>query len=241
MSGQWDAGEDRVSDGKRRKLDRLGALIAGLIRIWGATWRIREDRVALERARKASPDGAVIYVFWHNRIIMLTYACRGRNIQVLRSGSKDGQLIAAVNERLGFGMPAGSSSRGGAAGLRKLVQSARRGLDTGITVDGPRGPRGRFQGGALQLAALSGCPLVPITGSSARGKVFDSWDRTILPWPFSRVEVRYGEPIHVPRGLSEDEMEALRVKLEGELRDFHDAVDLECDREPTPPHEEEAP
>ena len=111
MSGHWNPGEDRVSSRDRRRLRWLAALITGVLRLWGGTWRVGEDREALARARAASPSGALIFVFWHNRMAALSYTNRGRNIQVLRSGSKDGQLIAAVNERLGFGMPAGSSSR----------------------------------------------------------------------------------------------------------------------------------
>jgi lysophospholipid acyltransferase (LPLAT)-like uncharacterized protein len=234
MSSHWDAGEDRLAAGERRRLEFLAALLAGFLRLWGGSWRVDEDRAALAAARAASPNGAVIYVFWHNRMLMLSYTHRGRNVQVLRSGSRDGQLIAAVNRRLGFGMPAGSSSRGGAAGLRKLLRAAAAGLDTALSVDGPRGPRGHVHVGALELAALSGCPLVPIAASSRRHLRFSSWDRTLLPWPGSRVRLRYGAPRFVPRDLDAAAMESLRRRVQAELAEFSDGVDRECGVAPIP-------
>jgi len=237
MKGHWDVGEDRLPAGERRRLEFQAMLLAGWLRAWGATWRVDEDRAALAAARAASPNGAVIYVLWHNRLVMLSYTHRGRNAQVLRSGSRDGQLIAAVNRRLGFGMPAGSSSRGGAAGLRKLLQATRAGLDTALTVDGPRGPRGHFHAGALELAMLSGCPLLPVAASSRRRFRVGSWDRTLLPWPGSRLRLRYGSPRLVPRGLDAAALEALRRELQAELAGFTDALDRECGSEPIPPAE----
>lgn len=231
----WDAGEERLSGRERKRVERAGALLAGLLRIWGGSWRLREDKAALDALRAQSPSGALIFVFWHNRVLMLSYTHRGQNVQVLRSGSRDGQLIAAANRRLGYGMPAGSGSRGGASGLRKLVLSARAGLDTGITVDGPRGPRGHFHGGALHLAALSGCPLVPVTISSPSMKRFGTWDRTLLPWPFARVDLRYGEAVRVPRNADAAAMEALRKQFEARLQSFSDRHDLAMGADPIDP------
>ncbi len=232
MNGAWDAGEDRVDAAQRRRIERQGRFIARLLRIWGGSWRVREDHEGLVRARKSSPSGAIIYVCWHNRMIMLSYTHRDRGAQVLRSGSRDGQLIAAVNRYLGFGMPAGSSSRGGSSGLRKLLRSARQGRDTALTVDGPRGPRGHLQAGALQLALLSGCPILPVSVSASRRKVFGSWDRTMLPWPFARLELRYGEPYFVQDG---DDMASARQVLENALQELTDTLDREMGHAPIPP------
>lgn len=235
MKGHWDAGEDRLGESERRRLEWLAALLAGVLRTLGATWRVDEDRAALAAARAASPNGALIYVFWHNRMLMLSYTHRGRGIQVLRSGSRDGQLIAAVNRRLGYTMPAGSGSRGGAAGLRRLLQGLRAGQDVALTVDGPRGPRGHLHAGALELAALSGCPVVPVAVASARMKVFGSWDRTLLPWPGQRLRLRYGDAERLPRGLAAESLEAARQALQGRLQAFTDALDAELGRAAIPP------
>ena len=235
MKAHWDAGEDRLPAGERRRLEVQAWLLAGFLRAWGATWRVDEDRAALAAARAASPNGALIYIFWHNRMVMLSYTHRGRNAQVLRSGSRDGQLIAAVNRRLGFGMPAGSSSRGGAAGLRRLLQATRAGLDTALTVDGPRGPRGHVHAGALELAALSGCPLVPVAAASRACFAFGSWDRTLLPWPGARLHLRYGPPRLVARDMDDQNRERLRRTVQTELASFTDALDRDCGREPIAP------
>lgn len=235
MKRHWDAGEDRLAPGQRRRLEWAAALLAGFLRLWGGSWRVDEDQAALAAARAASPNGALIYIFWHNRMLMLSYTHRGRGIQVLRSGSRDGQLIAAVNRRLGYGMPAGSGSRGGAAGLRRLLQAARSGLDTALTVDGPRGPRGHLHLGALELAMLSGCPLVPVAVSARRRFAFASWDRTLLPWPGSRVRLRYGAARRVERGLAPADLEALRRTVQAELAAFTDALDAACGQAAIPP------
>lgn len=230
MKGHWDAGEDRLAAGERRRLEGAAALLAGVLRGLGATWRVDEDRAALAAARAASPNGALIYVFWHNRMLMLSYTHRERGIQVLRSGSRDGQLIAAVNRRLGYTMPAGSGSRGGAAGLRRLLQGLRAGQDVALTVDGPRGPRGHLHAGALELAALSGCPVVPVAVASRRMKVFGSWDRTLLPWPGQRLRLRYGQAERLPRTLDAEALEAARRALQARLQAFTDALDAELGR-----------
>ncbi|MEZ4395449.1 MAG: DUF374 domain-containing protein [Candidatus Krumholzibacteriia bacterium] len=237
-SAHWDAGEDRLAPKERRALERQAWAIAGFLRLWGGSWRVDEDRQALDAARQASPNGTLVYVFWHNRMLMLSYTHRERGIHVLRSGSRDGQLIAAVNRRLGYGMPAGSGSRGGSAGLRRMLQASREGADTALTVDGPRGPRGHLHGGALQLAALSGCPLVPVAVAAPRMHVFGSWDRTLLPWPLQRLRIRYGAPRLVPRGLGGDALEALRREVQLELQRFTDDLDLELGRPPIPPAED---
>lgn len=235
MSGHWDPGEDRLTPRERRRVEWQGALLAGLLRAWGSTWRIEDDAEGLARARALSPNGAVIYLLWHNRMLMLSYTHRFQGAQVLRSGSRDGQLIAAANRRLGFVMPAGSGSRGGAAGLRTLVKAARGGADTALTVDGPRGPRGFLHAGALQLAALSGCPLLPITAAASRMKRFDTWDRTLLPWPFARLKLRYGEPRLLPRAVAGGEQEGLRRELQQQLQALSDGLDREFGAEPIPP------
>lgn len=235
MKGHWDAGEDRLGRGERRRLEWLAALLAGVLRALGATWRIDEDRAALAAARAASPNGALIYVFWHNRMLMLSYTHRHRGIQVLRSGSRDGQLIAAVNRRLGYTMPAGSGSRGGAAGLRRLLQGLRAGQDVALAVDGPRGPRGHLHAGALELALLSGCPLLPVAVASSRMKGFGSWDRTLLPWPGQRLRLRYGAAECLPRDLDAAALESARLALQASLQAFTDALDAELGRSAIPP------
>jgi lysophospholipid acyltransferase (LPLAT)-like uncharacterized protein len=230
----WAEGGRDLDERALAAIRRQGFWLARLLKAWGRTWRIRglEDS---EYIRRESPNKSIVYVFWHNRMLMLAYTHRHRRIQVLRSGSRDGRLIADVLLRFGYEAPAGSSSQGGAAGLRRLVQGARRGLDAALTVDGPRGPRGHLKPGALQVAALSGNPLVPVAVGAPRCLQFNSWDRTLLPLPFSRLQIRYGAPRWAPRGADPDALETLRAALEADLRQLTDALDRDLGRRPIPP------
>ncbi len=235
--GSWSHRPEEHEPGGMRV---SGFLFAALLRIWGATWRIDEDRERLEALRAKTGKGAVILSFWHNRLVMFTYGTRGRGFCVLRSSSKDGRLIAAVLERLGTRSVAGSTSRGGAAGLRALVKLAREGVVTAVTVDGPRGPRGRVKSGIIQLAALSGLPIIPSAAAPRRARLLGSWDRTILPLPFTRIKMRYGMPIHVERPAGKEEIERARAELERSMTTLTDELDIGQGRTPIAPSKREA-
>ena len=105
------------------------------------------------------------------------------------------------------------------------MKRLREGRDVAFTPDGPRGPRHRVQGGVIQAARLSGVPIVPIAFSAHRAKIFSSWDRFLLPYPFSRGVFLYGEPLVVPRDANEREVEALRRGLEVRMREMTEQAD----------------
>ena len=108
----------------------------------------------------------------------------------------------------------GSSSRGGIGAFRKVVRLLKEGWDTGITPDGPRGPRCRVQPGVIELARVSGAPILPVTFAARYRFVFNSWDRFVLPLPFSPVVVIFGKPLRVG---PDDDVEAARLTLEERL------------------------
>jgi lysophospholipid acyltransferase (LPLAT)-like uncharacterized protein len=144
--------------------------------------------------------GPVLYCFTHGVLLPLAFTHRRRGIQVLISESRDGEMIARVVERLGFGTVRGSSSRGGLRALAELIARGREGRDLAVTPDGPRGPRGSAEPGAVIVAAKAGVPLVPVgvaAGAAWRAK---SWDRFLVPKPFARVWVVYGTAIGVVEG-----------------------------------------
>jgi len=203
-----------MSEPLRRNL--LSYLASLLIRLLGSTWRV-EWRGAehLERARRLS--GQVIFSFWHGRLLVLSYTHRSRDIQVLASEHPDGDLMGRTIRWLGFGHLKGSSTRGGARALRDLSRVLREGLDVGLTVDGPRGPRGSVQQGAIELSRMTGSAVLPLSDSSRPRKIFRSWDAFQLPLPFSKVVVSYGEPFVVPPDAGEGERERFRVLLEERL------------------------
>ncbi|MCK4549286.1 MAG: lysophospholipid acyltransferase family protein, partial [Candidatus Krumholzibacteria bacterium] len=168
-----------------------------MIRLLGVTWRLEiRGGERLDRARKISER--VIYAFWHGRLLALSWSHRNRNVHVLASEHYDGDLMGKTIEWLGFGHLKGSTTRGGARALRELKGVLAEGCDIGLTVDGPKGPRGRVQQGATELSRLASCAVVPITDTAKGRKIFGSWDRFQIPVPFAKVIVEYGEPLIVP-------------------------------------------
>ena len=220
----------------RRKLLSLFGSV--LIRLLGVTWRVEWREVErLERARELSDQ--VIFCFWHGRLLVLSYTHRRRNIQVLASEHPDGDLMGRTIRWLGFGHLKGSSTRGGARALRDLSRVLREGYDVGLTVDGPRGPRGTVQQGAIELSRMTGSAVIPISNSSKPRKLFRSWDRFQLPLPFARVVVGYGEPFVVPADADEEERERYRLLLEESLAGLTSSLDrtIEYGGEAVWPHE----
>ena len=192
---------------------RLGAV---LIRLLGTTWRIEwRGAERLDRARSLSSQ--IVFAFFHGRLLVLSYTHRRRNIQVLASHHYDGDLMGRTIAHLGFGHRKGSTSRGGASALRDLAGALRSGLDVGLTVDGPRGPRGTVQQGAVELARMTGSLVVPVSNAARPRRLFRSWDRFQLPYPFAKIVVAYGEPVVVPPEAGEDERERIRALLERRL------------------------
>lgn len=194
------------------------------IRALGYSWNIRAaGEEHLSRARDHNPS--VIFAFWHGRMLTLSFTHRNRAIQVLASEHQDGETMGQTIRRLGFGHVRGSSTRGGARAIRELVGKLEAGLDLGITVDGPKGPKFVVKPGPLEIAKLSGAAVVPVTAGSKKHWTFASWDAFEVPKPFTIVSVLYGEPVIVPPSASADELESKRLQLENILRDITAAND----------------
>ncbi|MBW2276565.1 MAG: lysophospholipid acyltransferase family protein [Deltaproteobacteria bacterium] len=163
----------------------LAFFAALLIRLLKLTWRVH-----VVGPRPEPIGGPHVYCFWHGRQAGLFAYPRSRPTAVLSSLSRDGELQARILARLGLTVLRGSSSRGGATGLRALVGAVRDGADAAFAVDGPRGPLHQVKPGAILAAQQSGAALVPITARASRAWVFNkAWDRYLLPKPFARVEI----------------------------------------------------
>lgn len=159
----------------------------------------------------------VLFVFWHDQLLPLVHVHRHEGVRVLVSEHADGEYIARVLERQGFETARGSSTRGGRRGLRQLLRAAKGGRDVAITPDGPRGPRHRFKEGAVAAARLLGVPIVPVVAAARSGWRLDSWDRFLIPRPFSRVRVLYGPARTVPRDADREARRTTARELEREL------------------------
>jgi lysophospholipid acyltransferase (LPLAT)-like uncharacterized protein len=157
-----------------------------------------------EQDRRIAGGEPCIFAFWHSGILALTYAHRNRGAGVLISRHRDGELISRVVRRLGFRTARGSSTRGGAGGLREMIAFLDRGHIVAVTPDGPRGPAERVKPGLVYLASRTGRPVVPAASAAGAEWRLNSWDGFRIPKPFARVIVGYGAPVHIPEGIDSD-------------------------------------
>ena len=191
----------------------ISFLAANLIRGLRATVKLRHH--GDERLRDWERRGErFILAFWHRHLLLMPYSYRGKRISVLVSQSQDGELIARTVARLGIDSSRGSSSRGGAAGMRSILRKAAEGWDIAFTPDGPRGPLREVQPGVILAAAATGLPIQPVALAATRRKELRSWDRFVVPMPFSTVHFVYGEPLAVER---RGDLEAAGAELKRRL------------------------
>lgn len=207
-----------------RKQRFAAALICLVARCVTATLRCHwNDRSGYFSKQPAQP---AIYCLWHNRLALCMTIYHNyvkprsdsAGLAALISASRDGGFLAALLENFQVQPVRGSSSRRGPQALRELTSWARRGYMIAITPDGPRGPRYVAQEGVIALAQLTGFPIVPVSTRITWKFRLKSWDRFQLPLPFSRCEVIIEKPIVIPREVSVEEREQLRLQLEQTLK-----------------------
>jgi lysophospholipid acyltransferase (LPLAT)-like uncharacterized protein len=210
------AADWRSSRLKRWEAAAIAATAYPLISLLGRTLRWRIE--GLEFFDPATLGGRQpIMAFWHGRILSATYRFRRRGIVVITSENFDGEWIAGIITRFGYGTARGSTSRGALRALMQLKRDLAAGKPVGFTLDGPRGPARVAQLGALWLARATGNPVVPFHLEADRHWTLGSWDRTQIPKPFSTVGIAIGEPIEIASGASDDELESARRTLEARL------------------------
>src|SRR6476659_9717720 len=209
------AGSWRESRSKRLKARLIASVGYRVIAALGATLRWKTE--GLEHFDAIVRGGhQPIMAFWHGRILPATYYFRRRGIVVITSENFDGEWIAGIIERFGYGTARGSTSRGGKKALLQLTRQMAAGKAAGFTVDGPRGPAGVAQAGAVWLARATGNPVLPFHLEASRHWTLHSWDRTQIPKPFATVSLVVGEPFDVPGG-GDEAIESARTLLEARL------------------------
>lgn len=188
-----------------------------------------------------SQDKSFILTFWHGRLLMIPPAWRrDRNMHMLISQHRDGELIARAMDPFGIGTirgsgaKAGKKDKGGSGALRGIVRQLKLNEYAGFTPDGPRGPRMRASAGVIAAARLAKVPILPLTYAVARRRVINSWDRFILPWPFNRGVYLWGEPIDVHSDETETPEQAA-LRLEAAMNALCDQADRLCGQIPIPP------
>jgi hypothetical protein len=204
------------------------ALGSWALRLLAATLRLRREEKTVEPLWALGAP--VIYVVWHARLLLLPYLYRERGLRALVSRSEDGAMVSEVMRRFGFVTVRGSSSRGGARGLRSLARAIGAGHSVVVVPDGPRGPREVLKAGIVVLARLTGAHVVPLAlGASSEWRV-RSWDEFRIPKPFSRCVVRFGEPVLLPPDIDAAGEETARKEIEAALNALTWQVDEEARR-----------
>jgi len=198
------------------------------LRLLAATLRLRREENTVEPLWAAGAPA--IYVVWHARLLLLPYLYRRRGLFALVSRSEDGSMISDLVRRFGFVTVRGSSSRGGAEGLRALARAIGEGHSVVVVPDGPRGPREVLKAGVVALARLTGAQVVPLALAASSEWRARSWDEFRIPKPFSRCVVRFGKPIRVPRDIDAAGEETARKEIEAALNAVTWQVDEEARR-----------
>jgi lysophospholipid acyltransferase (LPLAT)-like uncharacterized protein len=211
------ASDWRSSPGKRMQASLIASLGYRLISLLGSTLRWRTE--GLEHFDAIVRGGRQpVMAFWHGRILPATYYFRRRGIVVITSENFDGEWIAGIIERFGYGTARGSTSRGGRKALLQLKREMAAGKPAGFTLDGPRGPARIAQPGAVWLAKATGNPVLPFHLEASRHWTVKSWDRTQIPKPFATVALVVGQPFTVDANADGAEIEACRQRLEQRLQ-----------------------
>jgi len=163
-----------------------------------------------------------LFVSWHQGLLYYVYHFRNRNGIIMVSQSKDGDLIDRVLKLFGLQSARGSSTRGGKQALDVMIDAINRThCSGGLVADAPRGPFGVAKIGIIRLAKETGLPLIPVMWWAKRKITFNSWDKTLLPLPFTRIIFFYESPIFVLPDATDEQMERMRADLTDQLNRMH--------------------
>jgi lysophospholipid acyltransferase (LPLAT)-like uncharacterized protein len=206
----------RDSPSKRLQAKLIAQVGYGLVAALGSTLRWRTEGLGHFDGIIASGRQPIM-AFWHGRILSATYYFRRRGIVVITSENFDGEWIAGIIERFGYGTARGSTSRGGRRALLQLTRDMAAGKPAGFTIDGPRGPARVAQPGAIWLAKATGNPVLPFHLEASRHWTMNSWDRTQIPKPRATIALVVGEPFIVARDADAAGIEAARAELDRRL------------------------
>jgi len=176
-------------------------LLYGIIHIWCSTLRIKN----------LSPQNDIL-TLWHSRIFYLFYYFRRRpDLNILISASEDGDLLARLAILMGYTVIRGSTFKNSVSAGRKLIKVLRKNERIVVVGDGSRGPRHKAQPGTIELAKITGSPLIPMTYNAKNKIELNSWDRFVIPFPFTRGALNFSEPIFIDKDADQ---RCIREKLD---------------------------
>jgi len=203
----------RVEEAKWRLVGFTGT---GIINLIFRTMKIKIK--GFEAVQELIKSKRFVFAFWHSRILMVSFLYQGWGAAIMVSQSRDGEVIARILSRQRHRIIRGSTTRGGVRALAKMIRILKKdGCSGAVIPDGPQGPRCQVQPGVITLGKKTGHAIIPVTYSARRIKVFSSWDRFILPRPFTKGMFVYGKPLWVSKLTTSDKEDELRIQLENEL------------------------
>lgn len=206
----------------------LSFLMSLILRVWFLFIRVREVILPAETEALLRQGKGFVLAIWHNNMASMVVYCEkqlrkkhGIQISPLASHSKDGEFISLTVARFGFYTIRGSSSKGGVSGALGLVRAAKQGIVPLVTVDGPKGPIYEVKPGVIDVAAISGLPIVILQTTFDRYYEFrKAWDRHRFPKFFAKQSVVFSEPIHIPRNLTPVESEKAVLDLQNKMQEL---------------------
>lgn len=154
---------------------------------------------------------------WHGQQLIGFYHFRGKGYTILSSEHRDGDYSSSIMRRFGWRIVRGSSTRGAVRGLINLLDNLRKGIPVVLTPDGPRGPIYHIEPGVIYLAQKTGAPVIPLAFAFSKAIYLRTWDKFVVPAPFCRCVVQYGDPIFVNKKLDENQMETEKSRLASAL------------------------
>lgn len=217
---------------KSKALDWLALHVApplakGYLLFCYYTTRFR--RLGREHAAQFRDRGeTVIYAFWHQRLMLEPLFHREESAIIMIGRHRDAEYFARVLRLFGHELARGSSTRGGLAALKGVIRGMRDGKPAAMVPDGPKGPAREAKMGVIQLARMTGRPIIPSAGAVRRARFVGSWDRMLIPLPFTRGVYLQAEPLFVPRDADEEHLEDLRQQLEKALNEVTERADREA-------------
>ncbi|HSB06994.1 MAG TPA: lysophospholipid acyltransferase family protein [Thermodesulfobacteriota bacterium] len=213
----------------KRLRKKLVAWIGPSLTYWtikGLNWTMKFEEVHPETPRSLGERGIPgIGAFWHGRLLMMPLVYKGKKLSFLVSPHRDGQIVGEALKRFGFHAILGSTNRKGFSAFKQMLKANLDGSDIALTPDGPKGPRYQAQIGVIELAKLTGRPIIPVTFSASRRKMFKTWDQFLLPYPFSKAVFIWGEPIEVDPKGDRAHLEERRALLERRLNELTEKAD----------------
>ena len=184
--------------------------------VWCKTLRIVVSEESKKNLESFKDD--YLLALWHSRIFGLLYYLRRRpKFNILISPSADGDFLANLGKLLGYVVVRGSSFKKTVPATRSIFKALRRKEGVVIVADGSRGPRHKCQPGSLIIASKTGSVLAPMTFDANWKIELNSWDKFVIPWPFAKCVISFGEPILLPRNVGEEEIQKAQVDLEKKL------------------------